>query len=193
MVEKRRYNFVYGYSGRNNYFTFFKNANIDIMIISCVAFLVPILFSFITIFPNQLLIGIIVNAALAYMALNYEIKKIWSVILLPSFGTLLSGLVFGNLSIFLIYLIPFIWASNFIFVYIIKNFKIHKQKNYFLGVFASSTAKAALLTAVSGGYIAVGTIPLAMFLPMSLIQLVTALCGGFIAGIYFLKPKKQLF
>jgi hypothetical protein len=137
-------------------------------------------------FPNQLLIGTIVNAALAYCALNYDYKKILPVILLPSFGTMVSGLVFGSMSIYLIYLMPFIWAANFLFVYIIRTFKVLKNKNYFLTVFLGSTGKSALLFLVTLLFVTFSIVPQAMLMPMSLIQLITALSGGFFAGIYYL-------
>ncbi|MDD4983229.1 MAG: hypothetical protein PHH82_00100 [Candidatus ainarchaeum sp.] len=182
----RKYKYQFLYKDTNSYFKFFKSEKIDLLFMACIAFFVPIFFSKITFFPNQLLIGTVVNAALAYCALNYEYKKILPVILLPAFGTMISGIVFGPLSIYLIYLMPFIWASNFLFVYIIRTFKVLKSKNYFLTVFLGGTAKSALLFVVTILFVTFSIVPQAMLLPMSLIQLITALSGGFLAGVYYI-------
>ncbi len=178
--------YLFPYKQSNTYFKFFKKENIDLIFVSCFAFLIPIIFAKLATFPSQIIIGTAVNFLLAYVALNYDIKKAGPIILLPSFGMLISGIIFGALSIYLIYLIPVIWVGNYLYVYLIQYIKLGYKKSYFISLFAGSLAKSGLLTAITLLFVFSGFVPQIMLLSMSLMQLVTALSGGLFAGIYYL-------
>ena len=145
----------------------------QITLLSLFAFLVPILFSQITLFPNQLLIGTIVNALIAYSALRFNLIKSLPIILLPSIGTFVSGIVFGQSSIYLLYLIPIIWLGNLIVFLFVK--KYVNKKNF--AIIIASITKTTIIFAFTFILYLFNIIPQALLIPMSIIQLVTAICG----------------
>jgi len=159
----------YSYSNKN----IFRTDLFQITLLSTLSLLVPILFSKITIFPNQLLIGTIVNALLAYSALRFNIWKSLPIILLPSIGALISGIIFNQFSIFLIYLIPAIWIGNLILFYFVKKYSNRK----IFATIISSITKTTLIFGVTLIFYLVNIIPKALLLPMSVIQIITAICG----------------
>ncbi|PIP14922.1 hypothetical protein COY88_02950 [Candidatus Roizmanbacteria bacterium CG_4_10_14_0_8_um_filter_35_28] len=48
---------------------------------------------------------------------KFSYKKILPVIVLPSLGAILNGVLFGPATIFLYYFLPFIWIGNLILIY----------------------------------------------------------------------------
>ncbi len=135
-----------------------------------------------TSFPNQLLVGTIVNALLAIGALNFQFKKNIPIIIFPAIAALISSFVFGSFTVFLVFLIPFIWIGNTAYVLTIKFFKL-KKINYSKAFLASAAIKASIIGLGAFLLFSFGLIPQALLIPMSLIQLTTALSGGAIAGI----------
>ncbi len=87
-------------------------------------------------YPNQLVVGIAVNFLLASSALFLTFRKTLPVILIPSLAALASGFVFGGFSVFLAYLVPFIWLGNAAYVYAIKALKVVSGINYGVTVLA---------------------------------------------------------
>ena len=77
--------------------------NLEMIAYSVVSFFVPFLLA-----HPPLLVGIIVTAMLITAALNLRGYKLLPVILLPSLGVLTAGLIFGPLSIFLVYFMIFL-------------------------------------------------------------------------------------
>ena len=167
------------YTYTSNTKSLFKSELFTITLLSMFAFLVPIVFAKITLFPNQLLIGTIINALLAYSTLRFNIWKSLPIILLPSIGALVSGIVFGQFSFFLLYLIPSIWIGNYVLVYFVKK---HSERKIF-----ATTIASIFKTAVIFGFTLIlyflHIVPVMFLIPMSIIQLVTALCGtGLVLG-----------
>src|SRR3989344_4606098 len=89
-------------------------------------------------FPNQLLVGTIVNALLAGSALYLSFGKSLPVIILPSIAALASGFVFNSFTPFLAFLLPAIWLGNGIYVHAIKGLAVDGKMNYFISVLAAS-------------------------------------------------------
>jgi len=172
------------YEYNNDNKNIFQTDLFRITLLSTFAFLVPILFSQITLFPNQLLIGTIVNAFLCYSALRYNLAKSLPIILLPSIGALVSGIVFHQFSIFLVYLIPAIWLGNLTLWYFIKRFA---EKRVFATAIASLT-KTTIIFGFTLTLYLFDSIPKAFLIPMSVIQLITAICGCTIVFL-FIKNK----
>ncbi len=164
----------------SNYSNLFKTDLFRITLLSLFAFLVPILFSQITLFPNQLLIGTIVNAILAYSALRFNTWKSLPIILLPSIGTLVSGIVFGQFSFFLLYLIPSIWLGNYILFLFIKRYTNNKM--------FTTTIASIVKTGIIFGFTLIlyfiGIIPSMFLIPMSIIQLVTSIIGTSLTFVF---------
>lgn len=144
---------------------------------SFLAFAIPFLF------PHpQAVTGVLVNAFLVSAALCMKGRNLLPVILLPSVGAIANGLLFGPLTIFLVYLVPFIWIGNFLLVFGIKKFTHEGGLGYWAGGIASSLIKAGAIFLPAYGLYLAGVLPEAMLVPMGLLQAGTALGGVFVVG-----------
>jgi hypothetical protein len=150
--------------------------NIQMISYSLICFLIPFLLG-----HPQWLIGSLVNCALILGALNLKFNKVLPIILLPSIGVMSAGLIFGSFSIFLLYLVPFIWIGNSIIVYGMKYFNLHKKQNYILSLLISSGAKSLFLFLFVFVLVSFSIIPAPMLTAFGIFQLYTALIGGTLA------------
>jgi hypothetical protein len=155
-----------------------KREMLELVALSFLAFAIPFLFP-----GPQLLTGIVVNSFLVFAALRFKGAKLLPVILLPSLGALANGFVFGPLTFFLIYLIPFIWMGNFLLVYGIKHFSFERGLNFWGAGFASAIVKSAVIFIPAYLLFFFGVLPEAMLIPMGIAQFATAIGGVAIAGI----------
>lgn len=146
---------------------------IEMFFYSAVSLFLPIVLG-----HPQYLVGAIVNAMLVLSALNLKSHKIWPAILLPSVGVFLAGLLFGSLTKFIIYFIPFIWVGNAILVFGVKWLYLYKKKNYFITLAVSSLVKAGFLFGAAFVLFKLGVVPAVFLTAMGIIQLQTALMGG---------------
>jgi hypothetical protein len=160
--------------------------NIELIFYSLLAFFIPFVMG-----HPQLLVGIIVNAAIVLAALNMKGYKLLPVILLPSVAVLSRGLIFGPFTMFLIYLIPFIWAGNFILLYAYRELKLKRKMNSIMTIIIGAGAKTAFLFGIAFILVQLEIIPIIFLSTMGLLQLYTALAGGTLAlGIH--ETKKYL-
>lgn len=164
----------------------FSSDMTQIALASMVAFFVPFIFTH-AFFPNQIFVGILVNALLAFCALRFGLFKSLPVILLPSVAVLLSGLIFAQFSIFLLYLIPFIWLGNAIFVFAIHELKTVRKISYLPSIFFAAFLKSLFLFSAAFALFSIGFIPAALLGAMGIIQFATAITGGLIAGASLMK------
>jgi hypothetical protein len=133
---------------------------------------------------------VIVNAALVLAALNLKNQRLLPVILLPSLAVLSRGLIFGPLTMYLVYLIPFIWLGNSLLVFLVKRLFLGSNRDRWLTLGIGSVAKAALIFAGAFALFSLSLIPQALLIPMSILQLATAIGGGILAfGAQHLKKK----
>src|SRR3989339_50869 len=142
----------------------------------------------------QWLIGTIVNAIL-FLAVLFLQKKYWlPLIIFPSLGVLARGLIFGPLTFFLIYFLPFIWMGNFILTLVFEKFfvipaKAGTQSNdtvrYLFAVLVAGLAKFAFLFLTANLYFNLKVVPKIFVASMGLNQLETALAGGVISFLVF--------
>ncbi len=143
----------------------------------------------------QLLIGAIINAIL-FLAVLFLPKKYWlPLIIFPSLGVLTRGLIFGPLTFFLIYFLPFIWLGNWIlmlvFEKVINKFKINQTNSfkfyfkYLFAVLLSSLTKFTFLFLTANLYFNLKVVPKIFVVSMGLNQLGTALAGGIISLLIF--------
>jgi len=138
----------------------------------------------------QYLVGAIVNAMLVLSALNLKSHKILPAILLPSVGVFLAGVLFGSLTKFVIYFIPFIWVGNAILVFGIKWLYLYKKKNYLLTLAISSLFKAGFLFSAAFVLFKLGIVPVMFLTTMGVLQLQTALMGG--AGAFAINKIRRI-
>lgn len=139
------------------------------------AFLVPMIFSY-----PQWLIGTMVNTILFIGALKLDFKKQLPIIILPSLGAFAHGVLFGPLTVFLLYFLPFIWLGNALLVRFIS-FKLVNQWPFFYRAFTASILKFAVLFLAAYIYINLGLVPVVFLSSMGLIQLLTAIMGAITA------------
>ncbi len=143
----------------------------------------------------QLLIGAIINAIL-FLAVLFLPKKYWlPLIIFPSLGVLTRGLIFGPLTFFLIYFLPFIWLGNWIlmlvFEKVINKFKINQTNSfkfyfkYLFAVLLASLTKFTFLFLTANLYFNLKVVPKIFVVSMGLNQLGTALAGGIISLLIF--------
>ena len=150
--------------------------NIELFVYSLAAFGIPFLFP-----QPQLLTGTLVNAFLIMAALHFRGWKVLPLVMLPSAATVLNGVLFGPFTVFLLYMMPFIWLGNFALVYLFKRLHIANKTNYFLTLGVSALAKAGLLFGVALLLVDANVLPAAFLTAMGVLQLGTAIAGGIIA------------
>jgi len=150
------------------------NEKVQLAVVYILAFTVPFIFK-----QPQLLIGSIINFILIFSVSRYGVKKILPLLFLPSLASFLNGLLFGVFTPYLLYLLPFIILSNLILVLTVKYVRIK-----YLNIVVASLLKACFL--FSATYILFNTIhiPEIFLTTMGIIQLYTALIGGFLASLF---------
>ena len=127
----------------------------------------------------QLLTGTIVNTLLFLFVSQSSSKKILPMVILPSIGALLNGIIFGQFTVFLLYFLPFIWIGNYILV---KSFGSLLRKNsFFVSILISSLLKSLVLFSVAYIFTITRIVPSIFLQLMGLFQLGTALMGGVVA------------
>ncbi|MFH1714170.1 MAG: hypothetical protein ABH831_01065 [Candidatus Nealsonbacteria bacterium] len=131
----------------------------------------------------QWLVGAIVNASLFLAAIFLPKKFILPLIILPSLGVLSRGIIFGPLSMFLVYLLPFIWLANLIMILTFK--KLLPHLNYLFSVILAATAKFIFLFIIANVYFELSIVPKIFLQLMGVNQFLTALAGGIISLIIF--------
>ncbi|MGV8176422.1 MAG: hypothetical protein ACP5NX_01320 [Candidatus Bilamarchaeaceae archaeon] len=147
--------------------------NAKITLFTTLAFAVPFVFP-----EPQLLTGIVVNALLVLSALNVRNgKKLLPIVMLPSIAAAMRGALFGPFAIALVYMIPFIWAGNWILVSAVRVLRENYAKSILVGAFA----KSAFLFLCAFALSSFGLVPSAFLFAMGALQLVTAGCGGILA------------
>lgn len=148
-----------------------------------ICFLLPFAFSHM---QQQLLLGTIVNTAIIMCAVRLKWKHAVPVILMPSLGVLAAGALFGDLTPFLLYLVPFIWAGNTLLVFCFKRFA---KKGYAFRALLGAGVKSVFLGAAALALAFFSLIPSALLFPMSALQFATALSGS-VAAFIALKAVK---
>ena len=161
---------------------FLLDQNSLVVFYGLLLFLTPI---FLT---HQLVAGTIVNALLIHAGLNFSLKRFLPLCILPSIGVILSGFLFGNLTSALLFVLPFIWVSNFLIVFLTKKLFIEKNNNYFLSTTIASMTKTIFLFISVSILFLLGFVPIVFLTAFGLFQFITAESGAILIG--FLKLTK---
>lgn len=159
--------------------------NIHMIFYSLLAFFIPF-----TIGHPQLLVGAVVNCALILGATYLKGHKLLPVILLPSIGVLTAGLIFGPFTVFLIYMIPFIWLGNALFAYGYR-FMQKKTSKYYFSIPVSAIVKTIFLFGTALILVNLKVLPAIFLTTMGLFQLYTALLGG-VAALGIIKAREKI-
>ncbi len=131
----------------------------------------------------QWLVGAIVNACLFLAAIFMPRKFIVPLVIFPSLGVLSRGIIFGPLTMFLVYFLPFIWLANLALILVFK--KIFLRLNYLPSAFIAATAKFLFLFIAANIYFELSFVPKIFLQLMGISQFLTALAGGVISWIAF--------
>lgn len=170
-----------GYIEKRGYGFLFIKENIEMIIYSAICFFVPFFIG-----HPQMIVGVIVNASLILAAMNLKSYRLLPVIMLPSLAVLSRGIIFGPFTMFLVYMIPFIWFGNGILVYCFKFLKINKWIILILG----SAIKAIFLFLTAILFFKAGIVPKIFLTTMGIFQFYTAIVGGIAAfGLHSAKKK----
>lgn len=129
---------------------------------------------------NQLITGTIVNAGLFLAGRYFSPKHYWPVVVLPSLSVMARGIIFGPLTPFLYYFIPFIWVGNYFLV------RIFRKTN---SVIVSSVVKAGILYIGANVFYIYKIAPEMFLTSMGVMQLLTAIFGGMVAWTVIKKMK----
>lgn len=152
-----------------------KQQYVQAFALSTLGFLIPVMFG-----HPQLLVGVLVNAFIIRAALTLPASRSWPLVFTPVLGALSRGLLFGPFTPFLLYMVPFIWAGNYILLWAFSR-RVTGKFGYALTLGASSVAKAALLYSSAFILFNAGLVPAVLLPSMGVFQLVTALAGGVLA------------
>ncbi|MFH1055631.1 MAG: hypothetical protein V1744_06020 [Candidatus Altiarchaeota archaeon] len=144
---------------------------VEMFALAALGFLLPF-----TVGHPQILVGVLVNAFIIRAALTLPEHKALLVVFTPVLGALARGLLFGPFTLFLVYMVPFIWAGNYI---LMKAFRV--RGNYFLRLGVGSVAKTGLLFGSAYALYSTGLLPALMLSAMGVMQLTTAIAGGILA------------
>ena len=165
---------------------------IEFSILSAVAVLIPLLLR-----HPQLLVGSAVNFVLIMAGINVKgWKKIIPLVVLPGVSALAGGYLFGPFTVFLMYLVPFIWIGNSILVLIFKWLYAVKRANYFVVLPIAAILKAGFLFGMAFLLVESSVVPSVFLKAMGMTQFLTALIGGlavFPVNLLYRRyfPKKQ--
>lgn len=152
------------------------------LILFSLSFLIPFLG-----FPNQIVIGTLVNALLFSVASDKKNTPLLPLYILPSIGTIARNLVFGPNTVFLYYFLPSIWASNAILVWVFKKLQ---GKPIILQNTSAAVAKFLILQLSAVILYQTHLVPKQFLLQMGVIQLGTALLGAYIATLLIRYERK---
>lgn len=153
-------------------FTSAISSTLEMTILSTIALITPMFLK-----HPQILVGIIINALLIKGAFSLKKYQTLPLIILPSVGVVLSGYLFSELTKFVFYMIPAIWAANAILVHI---FRKRTEKNYFKTLILGALAKTAFLFSIAFLMYTLNIIPKPLLMAMGYMQFVTAMIGGLV-------------
>lgn len=163
-----------------------------------IAFAIPLFIS-----GPQILTGSLVNCFL-FLSSNYSSKKAqYAIIILPSIGALLNGVIFGKFTPFLAYFLPFIWMGNYILVRTFTLFARHPDEGRgldsklipwipaFAGMTLSALLKSVFLFVFVFVFFKLSIVPRVFLTAMGIFQFITAIIGGILfLGINKIVNKK---
>jgi hypothetical protein len=138
----------------------------------------------------QLVVGIVVNSLLISSALNIKGYKLLPVIIAPALGAISRGILFGPFTVYLLYMLPFIWVGNAVLVFSFKFFKLKLKKNYWLTLVIGSLLKSGFLFGIAYILYSLNILPVIFLTAMGILQLTTSVGGGIFA-YGFQKTKKR--
>ena len=149
------------------------NSYFHLSLLYILSFLIPFLLK-----GPQLLTGTLINFLLIIGISQFKLKQILPILLIPSLSAYLSHTLFGTVTIYLLYLIPFIAISNLLYVLFYSNIK-----NKIYAILISSLFKSAFLLTCTLTLLNLISLPNIFLTTMGIIQLYTAILGSILATL----------
>jgi hypothetical protein len=140
---------------------------LEFVLLSLASFFIPFLIG-----HPQFLVGVLVNMALVRGAMTLSNKKLIPLVFLPSLAVIARGLIFGPFTVFLLYLLPFIWLGNIILISAIRKLK---NKNISVQTVLPALIKAGTIGSAAFILIKLSILPGALLFGMTIIQFATAI------------------
>lgn len=146
---------------------------VEFSLLSGISFFFPFLMA------DQLIAGTFVNMSLIGGSLYMKGRNLLPLIILPSLGVLARGILFGPLTLYLIYMIPFIWLGNASLILTMKFLNLKMKKSYFISALSGSVIKFSLLLSAAFALYSLKIIPIEFMIVMGILQLITAVSASF--------------
>ena len=169
----------FGYADKSANLQRFQN--VQMLALSALGFLIPF-----TVGHPQMIVGVLVNAFIIRAALTLPRDKALPIVFTPTLGVVARGLLFGPLTAYVIFMMPFIWVGNFILLW-----GFSQRTHYTLTLILSSAVKACFLYGSAYVLFSQGIVPEIFLTTMGIFQYATALAGGIVAYGEF-KAEKYL-
>jgi hypothetical protein len=161
--------------------------NKELALYTTVALLFPFLFD-----QSQILLGSAVNTTLVLSAFYLKGRKVLPLIVLPSVSAVARGMIFGPMTINLIYMMPFIWVGNALLIGAMKLLRIKMRMNYAVSSAVAISSKVGFLFISSYALFTLGVVPEIFLYAMGIMQAATAVAGCTSAYFVDLGRKKFL-
>jgi hypothetical protein len=137
------------------------------------AFVLPILVS-----GPQLITGTLVNALLYYSSKKLTGRNLIITAIAPGLGAVSHGILFGSYTPYLVFLLPAIWIGNMVLVF--SQQKLTGSVPRPVSIVTSSLLKSGVIYIFTLTLVTLHILPTIFLTAMGIIQLVTAIIGGFL-------------
>ncbi|PIN72516.1 hypothetical protein COV21_01935 [Candidatus Woesearchaeota archaeon CG10_big_fil_rev_8_21_14_0_10_45_5] len=185
-MEDKKFDFSFRYVTSLSYEMGSRFAEVsEIILITAASFLVPFLIG-----HPQLIVGIAVNVLLIESALHIKDYKLAAPIILPSIGALSRAALFGGLTKYLVFMLPFIWVGNSILVFAVKALNLFMKKNFLLSGFSGVILKSGFLFASAYLLFRFGLVPKLFLSAFGFSQVITGAAAVLIVYPAFLLKRK---
>jgi hypothetical protein len=152
----------------------FSKENKELLLFALIIFTIPLIVT------NQLIVGTIVNAFLIKSAIDYKSKKVFLLSLIPSIAVISGGIIFGNLSSAVLFVLPAIWLGNFSLMYLMRKIFVEKKVHFLISSILSASVKTILLFSFTFVLFSTSLVPALFLTTFGLIQFFTAVSGAVI-------------
>ncbi len=184
-VMEKKFEFLnIGVSRERNFYLLknkLSNEFFEVVLYATILILLPL------VFHVQIVTGILVNAILVKAALDYNMKRVAVLSVLPSVSALAGGFLFGDMTYAFLLMLPFIWVGNFLFALGVKEIFVKRKVNYLLATISSAAGKTILLFTSAFVLFSYSLVPELFLTAFGVLQLVTALVGAILTGLLRMK------
>jgi len=154
------------------------------LLIYTIIFTIPLVLS-----GPQWITGTLVNYLLLMYAITFPKKNIILIAVLPSIAALGNSILFGLLTPFLLYFLPFIWIGNIVLMKFVRY--CYPRKCLTRALFLSAATKSIIIFSAAAIYFHFEIVPRIFLYSMGIMQLYTAFAGGLLTFITLKILKKK--